>query len=407
MKHLLKIVCFVIIFVILTVSFSNSYTRVNLDNIAVVVSMGIDKGENNKLKVCFQFTNPSSISESGSSETASTILKSVDASSISSAINSMNSYLGKELTLAHCKLVVFSEELAKEGISDIIYTLMNDAQTRPSCNVVVSKCTAEHYINNSKPFLEPLISKYYELFISSNQFTGYTSNATLGKFFDNMICQSCDPFAILGGINLQLPDTSPEALTNKETSDKSNSASLSGDTISENVGLAVFREGALVGELNAIETLSFMCIGNEVKGFLISVPNPQVENQNVDVYLTPKANTKIDVSLVNGSPYIRVDCKYYGQIYSMTNDSNYLDPEILSRISEACNRYLEYIFTEYLYKTAKEYKSDINAIGKSSLKLFTTVDEYETYGWREHYQDSFFDVSAQVNVRSSSLLSDS
>ncbi len=407
MKHLLKVVCFVIIFVILTVSFSNSYTRVNLDNIAVVVAMGIDKGENNKLKVCFQFTNPSSISESGSSETASTILKSVDASSISSAINSMNSYLGKELTLAHCKLVVFSEELAKEGISDIIYTLMNDAQTRPSCNIVISKCTAEHYINNSKPFLEPLISKYYELFISSNQFTGYTSNATLGKFFDNMICQSCDPYAILGGINLQLPDSSQDALTNKETSDKSNSASLSGNTVSENVGLAVFREGALVGELNAIETLAFMCIGNEVKGFLISVPNPQVENQNVDVYLTPKANTKIDVSLVNGSPYITVDCKYCGQIYSMTNDSNYLDSEILSRISESCNRYLEYIFTEYLYKTAKEYKSDINAIGKNSLKLFSTIDEYETYGWREHYQDSFFDVSAQVNVRSSSLLSDS
>ena len=226
MKHLLKVACFVIIFVILTVSFSSSYTRVNLDNIAVVVAMGIDKGENNKLKVCFQFTNPSSISESGSSETASSILKSVDASSISSAINSMNSYLGKELTLAHCKLIVFSEEIAKEGIANIIYTLMNDAQTRPSCNIVISKCSAENYINNSKPFLEPLISKYYELFVSANQFTGYTTNATLGKFFDNMICQSCDPYAILGGINLQLPDSSQEPLSNKETSDKSNSANV-------------------------------------------------------------------------------------------------------------------------------------------------------------------------------------
>ncbi len=407
MKHLLKICSFVIIFVILTVSFSSSYIRTNLDNIAVVVAIGIDKGENNKLKVSFQFTNPSSVSESGSSETAPTILKSVDASSISSAVNLMNSHMGKELTLAHCKLIVFSEEVAKEGISDEIYTLMNDSQSRPSCNVVISKCTAEYYIDNSKPFLEPLISKYYELFVTSNQFTGYTANASLGKFFDNMICQSCDPYAILGGINLQLPNSSPDVSSNKESSDISNSSSLSGSTASENVGLAVFREGTFVGELNAIETLAFMCIDNDIKGFLISVPSPHVENADVDVYITPARKTKIDVSFVNGSPYIKLDCKFSGQIYSMTNNSNYLDNDVLSRISDSCNRYLEYVFTEYLYKTSKEYKSDINAIGKTSLKLFPTISQYEDYGWREHYKDSFFDVSVDVNVKSSTLLSNS
>ncbi len=407
MKHLIKVFCFVIIFVILTVSFSSSYLQVNLDNIAVVVAIGIDKGENNTLKVSFQFTAPSSVSESGSSETAPTILKSIDASSISSAVNLMNSHLGKELTLAHCKLVVFSEELAKEGISDIIYTFMNDAQMRPSCNVVVSKCPANYYIENSKPFLEPLISKYYELFVSSNQFTGYTANATLGKFFDNMICQSCDSYAILGGINFQLSKNAQEGFSTKESADISNSASLNGSTSSENVGLAVFREGKLVGELNAIETLAFMCIGNTVKGFLISVPSSQIENETLDIYLTPSHKTKIDVSFVNGSPFIKIHSKFSGQIRSMTNDSNYLDNEVLKRISEACNRYLEYVFTQYLYKTAKEYKSDINAIGKTSLKLFKTISQYEDYGWREHFQDSFFDVSVDVNVKSSSLLSDS
>ncbi len=375
MRHLLKVLCFAIILIILTVSFSSSFTRVNLDNIAVVVAIGMDKADNNNLKVCFQFTNPSSISESGAFETSDSVLKTVTAPSISSAINLMNSYLGKELTLAHCKLLVFSEELAKSGIGNSIYTLMNDAQVRPSCNIVISKTSAEYYIDNSEPDLEPLLSKYYELFISSNQFTGYTANATLGKFFDNMICQSCDPYAILGD--------------------------------SENIGLAVFREGVLVGELNATETLAFTCIDNHLKGFLVSVPNPQVENQNIDIYLTPKRNTKIDISFVNGSPYIKIDCRYSGQIYSMTNDSNYLDPDILEQISDACNRYLRSVFTDYLYKISKEYKSDINSLGKTSLKLFPTIEQYEDYGWREHFQDSFFDVNIETNVKSSSLLSDS
>ena len=65
------------------------------------------------------------------------------------------------------------------------------------------------------------------------------------------------------------------------------------------------------------------------------------------------------------------------------------------------------MLTEYLYKTSKEFKSDINGIGKSSLKLFPTIGQFEDYGWREHYQDSFFDVSVEVNVKSSTLLSNS
>ena len=140
--------------------------------------MAVDTSDTNTLKVTFQFTKASTVSESGSSGEDTTILNSVDASSISSAINLMNAYIGKELSLSHCKLIVFSEEIAQKGISDEIYTLMNDNQIRPSTNVVISKCNAKYYIENSKPIFEPLITKYYELYTNSSSYTGYTTNAT-------------------------------------------------------------------------------------------------------------------------------------------------------------------------------------------------------------------------------------
>lgn len=101
-----------------------------------------------------------------------------------------------------------------------------------------------------------------------------------------MVCHACEPYAILGAP-------------------------------SENIGMAVFKDGTLVGELDAIETLSFMCISNDVEGFLISVPNPSVENAYIDVYMTPSKSPKIKVSLVNGSPYVTIDCKFSGKIVSM------------------------------------------------------------------------------------------
>ena len=360
--------------------FSPSFSKVTIDNVAVVVAMGIDtvsdSDTQNNVKVSFQFTDALSVSESGSTEEAPSILKTISASSISSAINIMNTYIGKEITLSHCKLIVFSEEMAKNDITDDIYTLINNTQVRPSANIVVSKCTAQEYIENSKPLFEPLISKYYEVFVSSSQYTGYTVNAEIGDFFDRMVCHACEPYAILG---------SP----------------------SENIGMAVFKDGTLVGELNAIETLSFMCISNDVKGFQISVPNPNVENDYIDVYLTPSKKPKIKVSLVNGSPYVTLDCKFSGKIVSMEKNANYLDSKALSDVSDACDKYLEYIFSEYLYMTSKDFKSDISGIGKYAKKLFATSDSFEAFDWRDSFSDCFFDVSVKSNVKSASLISNS
>ena len=407
MSRRLKILACIIIFILLTVAFSTSYTTVNIDNIAIVVAMGIDLDSDGNLKMSFQFTNPSSISENGSSEKSPSIVQSVNATSINSAINIMNSNIGKELSLSHCKLVVFSEEIARKGITNEIYTLINNTQVRPSTNVVISKCPAEYYISNSKPLLENLISKYYELFLNSSQYTGYTCDATLGDFFDKMICNSCTPYAILGGINFQLSNDTDDEFTTIEANAISNSANLGGSTTSENIGLAVFDNGVMVGELNAIETLSFMCITNQINGFLVTVPDPSNENDFIDVYLKPTKKTKFDVSFVNGSPFIKLDCNFNGQIYSMSNGSNYLNPEALQDISDACNCYMKYIITDFLYKSAKDFNSDIAGIGTHSLKSFLTFDDFSDYNWLDNYKNSFFDVNVDINVKSASLLSGS
>ena len=124
MKHIIKILIFIIVFVILTMFFSPSFSKVSIDNIAVVVAIGMDvvsdSNTQNNIKVSFQFTDASSVSESGSTEKAPSILKTVSASSIISAINLINTYIDKEVTLSHCKLIVFSEEIAKKENGTVI-----------------------------------------------------------------------------------------------------------------------------------------------------------------------------------------------------------------------------------------------------------------------------------------------
>ena len=216
-------------------AFSSSYSSLNIDKLIYVLAIGIDKGANNTLEVTFQFSNPLSVEASGS-EKAETMTNTVTATSISDAINSINSFQERQLNLSHCKIVIFSEELASQGISDEIYTLINDTQIRPSSNIVVCKSKAKDYIEQTKPEVENLISKYYETLANSSKYTGRTPNATLGNFFNALICKSCEPYAILGSINGE-------------------NSTIQGSNKVQNLGVAVFKNDTLVGELNSNDTI--------------------------------------------------------------------------------------------------------------------------------------------------------
>lgn len=403
-KILKKIFIFILI-ILFILAFSSSYSSLNINNLAIVVAMGIDVADNNNLKLTFQFTDASSISESGSSEKSPSIIYTVEASSISSGINLINSHIGKELSLSHCKLIAFSEELASKGISKEIYTLVNDTQVRPSTNIVITKCTAKYYLESSTPLFENLLTKYYEVFPNSSEYTGFSSNMTIGEFFNRMLCQSCQAFAILGGVENDSNSTSSSNINSENMI--ANSSPVSGDSKAENIGLAVFKDDILVGELNSIETLCSLIIRNKVSGFLVSVPNPSKTNSYLDIYITPLNETKFKVDIINGTPYISVKCRFTGRIYSMEKNSKYLDNKLLDEISNSCNNYIESVMTDYLYKTSKYLKSDINGFGKAVQSKFLTTKELDEYNWNEKYKDAFFDVEIDSSIRSSFLITES
>ncbi len=106
-------------------------------------------------------------------------------------------FISKKLNLSHCKVIVISEEVAVLGISDIIYTLINNVEIRPDCNVIISRATAYDFLADSKSELESITAKYYEIIATSSRNTGYTSNITISDVFDKLSDTFAEPCAIL------------------------------------------------------------------------------------------------------------------------------------------------------------------------------------------------------------------
>lgn len=163
---------------------------------------GVDVGKDSDLRVSFQFSIPSkngagSSGSSSSSDEADTVVDTIECPSMESAISLANGYISKKINLSHCKVLVISEEVASLGISEIIYTLTNNVELRPDCNVIVSRATAYDFLSDSKSKIESITSKYYEIVATSSRNTGYTSDITISDVFNRISDTYGEPSAIL------------------------------------------------------------------------------------------------------------------------------------------------------------------------------------------------------------------
>ena len=125
----------------------------------------------------------------GSTQSKQSTITSIDCSSIDTGISLVNSYISKKINLSHCKAIVFSEEYAYEGVSEELFTLVNNLEIRPDCNIIISRCKAMDYLNNVKPTLESVSARYYELILNSSEYTAYSENIALKDFYNSLLNQ--------------------------------------------------------------------------------------------------------------------------------------------------------------------------------------------------------------------------
>ena len=356
---------------------------------------GIDSSKNSNYKFTFQFNKPTKSSETVE---ASSYVFSVDSTSLDSAISLLNNYLGKPINLSHCKIIVFSEEIAVQGIDKHITTLMNSVEIRPDTSIIVSKCNGKYFIENADSKLESLVSTYYEVATSSNNYTAYSDYVKISDFLNKSQSFKFEPCAILGNVySINSKNNS------SSSSSKVNGSQISSGTGIETLGMAVFKEGKLVGELSGIQTIGHLLVKNKLKTCVVSIVNPLNESETIDLFLYNESTPKISVQFINNSPFVSIDLIINAKILS-GGSSTSLDNNYLNLINEELDSYLENVVLDYLYTISKEYNSDIAGIGRFATKDFLTISDFENINWLDNFKDCFFDVNVDSNVISELLL---
>lgn len=379
----------------------------NIDRLAYVISIGFESGQNEKLKISFEISTPtnsgsgSTTSNSGSNEKSSnSSVVSVECSSIDDGITKLNSYLRKSVDLSHCNIIVFSEELAVKGLHDYVYTLINNIEISPACNILIASCSIEDFFINSSNSLENYSANYEVL---DRHLTGYTEIVTISDFFAKTNDSFGEPFAIL----CQLASDDISLLENHSTSSSSNSSNPPENTHTlKTVGLAVFKQDKLVGYLSENQTLAHLILTNELQNSIVAIPSPFEEDVDIDIYITPRLDTKVKIDLIDGKPFISVNVFLSAKIVSVSNNHEFLNEDNINLLENSANEYLRKVMLDYFEATAYKYESDIGGLGKYVASKFLTWDDWNSFDWLNTYKYSSFDINVETTITSSYLLLD-
>lgn len=441
MKIIIKWSLLCITILIFLYVFSSSYSAQNIDNLDYVIALGVDSSDSEEsLLVSFEFIDFSSFSGESSSGESAPIINTVQAPSIESAINIMNGYMGKQVNLSHCKVIVFSDKLAQKGILKETSFLMNNIQVRPTANVIISKGQASDYLENSTSSLEKQLTKYFDIFPNLSKYTGYSSNILLGKLYENMLNNSVGTTAILGSMSQNFKqeesssksssESSSDSSSEKKQSDSKGSSSSSktssssespqnafendvhsegtiikGDRGTENFGLAVLKNGCYIGELSAEEALCHSLLKSEVNTFVIRINSPFSENEKIELSLNSQSSKKTKINTSNDTPDINIEFDLFGKVLSLGSTGDFSSSEALKKINDSANLELTKLLLGYLNKTSKEFKIDIDDFANIAKKNFKTIPDFSKYNWPQKYENANFNVKINTNITSSILIS--
>lgn len=410
-KRLIAIIMLVAICPLL----ASCYDAREVDDLGFVIAMGLDRGKTNTLRMTLQIAKPMAGADGGSGGDDLPYEQfSVEAPAVFSGLNMINTFASKQISLTHLKVVVFSSELAREGLKPYLNAMLRGKEFRPNMPIVVARHTAEEYLQSVDPKLVTNAAKYYELVFQSYKYTGLIPKVEFHDFYLASKSPCRNPVAILGDAGKFLSAEEFD-IKNSTYMDHHRSTPFEGDFFAgdipalggaraENVGLAVFEGDKMVGELDGTNTTMYLlCTGDYIHSYW-TFPDPLAEGRYVLMDVKQSRKPKHRVEFVDGKPRIDIMLNLEGDLVAVQSDIDYETGDNSLVLESAAEDYIKDHVQKFLDKTINEFQSDICGFGAYARAHFMTWAEWEAYNWHTKYKDATFNLTVNFKVRRPGLI---
>lgn len=350
MKYKIKFITVTLISILLNLSLAGCWNSRELNSLAFATSMGFDKTENGIL-LTVQVFNPRAIASQKSVNETSVIVYTEQGKDAMEIIRRMITQSPRKINVTHLQTIVFSEEFAKDGISDVLDFFSREHQFRTDLYFAVAKESSASNILNTLTKLDTNPSdKLFSSIKSSDQVWAGSRSVKIIELTNSIIADGKS--AVLTGV---------EVIENSKDKDTVETLEEMKTDPVQIEGLAVFQKDKFVGWLNEDESKGYNYIMGTVPSTVGYVEDKSIAKVTLEVTGT---NTKQKADVLNGKPAINVDIDVNANIEGTNAEFDVTKEENIKKIEKLAEDKVRKLCDEVLEKAQKNLDSDIFGFGE-------------------------------------------
>ena len=372
-KFIKTIVCIIFI-----MSLSGCWNSRELDTMAIVMGIGLDKPEGEgKVTITAQIVKPSDIGSSknsgGTSSTSQAfwnIKNSGD--TVFGTFRDMTTMSSRKIFFPHNQVIIFGRSLAEEGLQEYIDFFARDPETRVNVLVLVSEGTAEEILDVPSELEKVPAQNIHRLIHAQASNSSQICFVTFREFITRLMSKTTAPVAPM----IKITEKGDEK-----------TATLS--------ATAVFKHDKLIGKLDKTEGRGLLWVLGKVKSGIIEIKDKDGELVSVEIV---RAGGKIEPEINKGKIKIKVSIDEIGNI---GDQSGTRDLSKIEEIESLESKISETIKSEIMsaVKKAKELNADIFGFGDAISQHFPSEWKDLEGKWDEVFPEIEVEVDVQANLR--------
>ncbi|WP_236707912.1 Ger(x)C family spore germination protein [Brevibacillus choshinensis] len=317
---------------------SGCWDRVEVNDVAIVTAAAIDKAENKDIELSIQVFIPRALSGGGAMQggglKSMTLVRTAKGENIADAMSKIQMKIPRMIFWGHCKAYIYGEDLAKEGIKELVDYLARHPEPRNRAFMYVSKGKAVELLK-----VTPDLERYSAVVVHELSGLHVGMEVTLVQLLKMLMSSS--KAAILPIIDLLPPEDSKSPL----------------EGIPYLFGSAVFKEGKMIGQLTERATRGVMWVRNEIASTTVTV---KAKNVKGFVSLHPiRETTKLFPVIENGKWKMLVKVETEGDLIQNGTNLNLVNPALMHIMQVALGKDIEARIKGTLHQAQHELKADI------------------------------------------------
>ncbi|CAH0119536.1 MULTISPECIES: Ger(x)C family spore germination protein [unclassified Paenibacillus] len=376
----------VILLLVMLSFLTGCWSRRELNDLAIVVGMGIDKS-GKQYEVSVQVVDPGEVSKKdGRGGQAPVTVYSSKGDTMAEALRRLTTVSPRNNYFAHLRILVLSEELARQGIGGIVDFFSRYHEFRTDFYISVARQTsAKQILTMMTPTVRIPAEKIFNSLEVAEKEWSPVITVKLDELINDIVIKGKNP--VLTGFRI-VGDP-------REGEKKKNVEAIEPAANIQAWGLAAFREDRLVGWLNETESKGYSDITNKLHRSVVEIPCASGGRLAVDVM---RSKSDIKGNVRNGNPEATVKIRTEASVSDVQCKIDLTKTETIAHLEKEVEEEMEKHIEASLRK-AKTLKTDIfgfgEAVRRANPAYWKTVKE----DWHRRFPDLPVEIRIEVHIR--------